>query len=79
MRGTWSGGGRWQRYDRMRGDGPTMAHFEGTNARGYFIGAVCGYDPHRGLKSPSAVRIVDPEPGDPRCSRCEKRVAERVA
>jgi hypothetical protein len=51
-----------------------MAHFEGTDARGYFIGAVCGYDPHRGLKRPSAVHVVEVEPGDARCSRCERLV-----
>lgn len=67
--------GRWMQFDRMRGAGWSMAHFNGTDARGYFTGAVCGYDPHRGLELPSAVAQRDPEPGAPRCSRCEARVA----
>jgi hypothetical protein len=74
MRGPWAGGGDWQRFDRMRGAGPTMAHFNGTDRGGYYVGAVCGYDPHRGLKRPSAVQVIHPATDDPRCSRCERRI-----
>ena len=66
-------GGRWTQYDRMKGAGWTMAHFNGTDRRGYFTGPVCGYDPHRGLPRPSAVQTRDPEPGVPRSSRCAAR------
>jgi hypothetical protein len=76
LRGVWTGqGGRWQRYDRMRGAGPTMAHFNGTDFYGYFAGAVCGYDPHRGLPRPSAVLQVEGD--EPRCSRCERILSRR--
>jgi hypothetical protein len=52
-----------------------MAHFNVVGPRGYYDGNACGYDPHRGLKSPSAVKLVDPTATDPRCSRCERRLA----
>ncbi len=67
--------GTWMQFDRRRGAGWTMAHFNATDARGYFQGPICGYDPHRGLPRPSAVYERDPSDGAPRCSRCEARVA----
>lgn len=67
-------GGRWTRYARMRGAGWTMLHFLQTDAHGYFTTNACGYDPHRGLKRPAMVRLGEPVPGAPRCSRCEKAI-----
>lgn len=66
--------GTWHRYDRMRGAGWTMAHFDATDAKGYYQGPLCGYDPQRGLKRPAPVRVSAVWDGYPRCSRCERRL-----
>jgi hypothetical protein len=71
--------GAWTKYDRMRGAGWTMAHFQTIDEQGFFAANACGYDQTRGLTGPRMVRIASPDPGDPRCSRCEARVSREQA